>query len=407
MLICSGDRDSFQLVDDHIDRALPDARGLRDDADDPRGGRGALRRPPESLPGPRRDGRRDLRQPARRARRRARASRRSGSTSTTASTASSRTPTRSPARRASRCASTSATCCATAAQRVGARPRAAAAPDRPGACSPGTATRCTRSSTASSSGCCATACSRRCRPTSPTSPPAPPSTAPSSRPVSFAGWLAEHASGESLTGVEVAGTVGRRHRPAHVGRAGRRRAGGSCVDRRRRDQRRRRDGAGRVARRPGPAQGAARREGPDARAGRAGLAAARARRRHRSVGLPLAPRPALLRPGRPHAALPAPRAEERGGVHRPAVASTSTATPRSRRSRCSKANAVVDLAAALETELDDARRLQPARRRRAAAGRRAREDGAGRHRGRHRPPHRRSRRSSPAGSSRLPTTPTT
>ena len=45
MLICTGDRDSFQLVDERHHRDLPDARGLRDGADDPRGGRGALRRP--------------------------------------------------------------------------------------------------------------------------------------------------------------------------------------------------------------------------------------------------------------------------------------------------------------------------------------------------------------------------
>ena len=89
--------------------ALPDARRLRDGADDPGGGRGQVRRPAGALSRPRRHRGGDLRQPARACPVSARATRPAGSTSTTAWTTSSPMPTRSPARRARRCASTSAT----------------------------------------------------------------------------------------------------------------------------------------------------------------------------------------------------------------------------------------------------------------------------------------------------------
>ena len=56
-------------------------------------------------------------------------------------------------------------------------------------------------------------------------------------------------------------------------------------------------------------QGAARREGPDAGAGGARLVAAGAGQRHRPGGLPRPTRPAVLRPGRPDAALPQARAQ--------------------------------------------------------------------------------------------------
>ena len=62
---------------------------------------------------------------------------------------------------------------------------------------------------------------------------------------------------------------------------------------------------------PERGQGAPRRQGPDAGAGRPRLGAARAGQRHRPRRLPRPPRPALLRPGRPHAALPQARAAHR------------------------------------------------------------------------------------------------
>ena len=70
---------------------------------------------------------------------------------------------------------------------------------------------------------------------------------------------------------------------------------------------------------PARAQGAARRQGPDAGAGRARLDARRARAGHRAVGLPRAPRPTQLRPGRPDPALPQARAQG-GGVRGPGSA---------------------------------------------------------------------------------------
>ena len=110
VLILTGDRDSLQLVTDDVDRALPDARGLRPGPDDARRrSRTKYGVPPRPLPRARgaSSARPPTTCPASRAS--ARATPPSGSTSTTASTTSSPTPTRSPARRARRCASTSAT----------------------------------------------------------------------------------------------------------------------------------------------------------------------------------------------------------------------------------------------------------------------------------------------------------
>ncbi len=173
------------------------------------------------------------------------------------------------------------------------------------------------------------------------------------------GWLAEHASGESLTGVEAQGQwgggTGQLTSVALADATG----GAAWIDAAEISADDETVLAGWLAD-PRPAQGAARREGSDARAGRAGLAAAWARRRHRPLGLPLAPRPALLRPGRPHVALPAPRAEERGGVDRPADlrprrrlrarAGVDAEGERRRRPRCGARD-----------RARDARRLQPAR----------------------------------------------
>ena len=120
-------------------------------------------------------------------------------------------------------------------------------------------------------------------------------------------WLTAHTA-EGRTGVTVQGrwgsgtgevwsvalAAGRRHR---------------CLGRRGR-------GLARGRRRPGdlvatlPAhQGAPRRQGADARAGGARVAAAGAGQRHRPGGVPRPTRPALLRPGRPDAALPQARAQ--------------------------------------------------------------------------------------------------
>ena len=108
-LICSGDRDSFQLVDDDTTVIYP-MRGVSEmKRMTPAAVRGAVRRAARrATPSSPRS---SARPPTtcRACPASARATRPSGSTSTTASTTSSPTPTRSPARRARRCASTSAT----------------------------------------------------------------------------------------------------------------------------------------------------------------------------------------------------------------------------------------------------------------------------------------------------------
>ena len=83
---------------------------------------------------------------------------------------------------------------------------------------------------------------------------------------------------------------------------------------------RRRGGAGGVAGRPGRAQGGARRQGGAARPARPRLGPERADQRHRAGRVPGPAGAAQLRPRRPRAALPAPRAarRERAG-ERPAV----------------------------------------------------------------------------------------
>ena len=107
---------------------------------------------------------------------------------------------------------------------------------------------------------------------------------------------------------------------------------------------------------PAPRQGAARRQGPDARAGGARVAAAGAGQRHRPGGVPRPARPALLRPGRPDAALPQARAQ---AGRRPmtgqltfdalddSVSSDATDTA------MLHARAVVDLADALDDEIEE------------------------------------------------------
>ena len=88
---------------------LPDARRLGDEADDPGGGRGALRPAAGPLSRAGRAGGGELGQPARASRASDRRRQPSGSPCTTASTTWSTTPRRSRARRARACASTSTT----------------------------------------------------------------------------------------------------------------------------------------------------------------------------------------------------------------------------------------------------------------------------------------------------------
>ncbi len=155
--------------------------------------------------------------------------------------------------------------------------------------------------------------------------------------------------------------------------------------------------AGVAGRRVGT-QGAARREGSDAGVRGPRLGAARRHQRHRAVGVPRDARPAQLRPGRPRAALPAPRAAGRGGRRR------RTAGVRPRRRRRHRGRRV--RRAAGPGRLRAGRRPRhrageqgghrAAARPRAAAGRRAGRHGARRHRGRHRAPRRTWSRSSAA-----------
>ena len=103
-------------------------------------------------------------------------------------------------------------------------------------------------------------------------------------------------------------TVGLGHRRGLVrGLRGRRRH--RRLGRRRRGLARGRRGAHDLVRRRRAHQGAPRREGPDARAGGARVVAAGTGQRHRPGGVPRPTRPAVLRPGRPDAALPQARAQ--------------------------------------------------------------------------------------------------
>ena len=117
----------------------------------------------------------------------------------------------------------------------------------------------------------------------------------------------------------------------------------------------RRGGPRRVAGRPGRAQGRARRQVGAARAARPRLDAARADQRHRAGRLPVPARAAQLRPGRPGAAAPAPRAA--ASTARPTAGSCPCSAVRRRPTRpgptprwCA-ASAVGELADALDAEL--------------------------------------------------------
>ena len=265
------------------------------------------------------------------------------------------------------------------------------APGRPGAAAVGPRTRCTRSSTASSSGCCATGSSRR------STAEEPRSTTRLRR--STARVL---GAGERRRLARRARVRRARGSASHVARALGRPAPASvtalalaAADGGRRLGRRRPRStpttttalAG-LARRPGAAQGAARRQGPDARAGRA--------RAGRCAGSTATPRCRRTSSGPTSAPTTWPTSPLRylkrelraGGRRRPASSAFdgSTATPAPRGPRCCTPARSLDLADGARRRARGARRHPAARRRRAAAGRRARRDGADRHRGRRRPP---------------------
>ena len=135
-------------------------------------------------------------------------------------------------------------------------------------------------------------------------------------------------------------------------------------------------------------QGAPRRQGPDARAGGARLAAARTGQRHRPGGVPRPARPALLRPGRPDAALPQARAQAGRHRRRPADLRRPRRLGRHRRHRHRDAARPRGRRPRRRARPRDrgARRHPPAGRGGAAAHRPAGADGADRHRRRRRPP---------------------
>ena len=279
--ILTGDRDSLQLVSEHHHRALPDARRLRAGPDDARRpSRTKYGVPPhrypelaalvgeasDNLPGVPGVGPEDRRQV--------------DHTSTTASTTSSPTPTRSPARRASAARAPRRRDPQPPAQRAGVRPRPGADARPTWPCSRGTARRCTRSSTAWSSGCCATGSSRRSTSEEEIDESGLRRSTGTRLGARRGGGLARRARADAgpRVGVQVAGhlaaparaTCSRRVALAADDAA-------AWVDAERARPRGRR-GPRRLARRRATPQGAARRQGPDARPGRPRLAAARARR---------------------------------------------------------------------------------------------------------------------------------
>ena len=110
VLICTGDRDALQLVNDDVTVLYP-VKGVSELARmTPAAVETKYGVPPGALPRPGGARRRDQRQPAGHPRASARRPPPSGSCSTTVSRGSSRTRTRCPARRGSRCATTSSRC---------------------------------------------------------------------------------------------------------------------------------------------------------------------------------------------------------------------------------------------------------------------------------------------------------
>ena len=128
-------------------------------------------------------------------------------------------------------------------------------------------------------------------------------------PGELAGWLDEHATGER-TGVDVIGHwgSGRGDVSALALAAG----GGAAYVDVDRAQQRRRERAGRLAGRPRPAQGDARRQGPAAGDLGPRLGSGRSDLGHPAGGVPDPAGPADLRPGRPDHPLPEAGAQGRG-----------------------------------------------------------------------------------------------
>ena len=309
MLICTGDRDAFQLVTDARDGALPAQGRLRDDALHAGGGRGEVR--PH-------------------ARRSTPTSRRCAATRATTCPAS-RAWGRRPRPSGSASSATSTTLVARVDEvkgKAGDNLRAHLAAvmqnrqltelvrDVPLEVGPGdlagpagTATRCTRSSTPWSSGCCATGCTRR---STGAEPEAEEGFDVAERrvlaPGELGAWLAEHARAGARIGLHSAAPGGaapatwpasRWRRPTDRGLV--RRPGPTST---RPTSRRSPPGwptrrSPRRARRQGPAARALRRAAGSC----AGVPATpRWRRTSRMPGQ------RVLRPRRPRAALPAPRA---------------------------------------------------------------------------------------------------
>ena len=114
-------------------------------------------------------------------------------------------------------------------------------------------------------------------------------------PADVPGWLEKHAGPGDSVGLHVVGTWARG--AGDVTAAGRGHGGRpGGIHRRHRARRRGRAGGWCLARRLAPAQGAARRQGAAAVVGSPRVGPAGHRHRHRSRGLPRAARPALLRP---------------------------------------------------------------------------------------------------------------
>ena len=330
VLIVTGDRDAFQLVNERRDRPHTRSGVSRHAPHDPRGGAGEVRPVARAVPGLRRAARRPQRQPARHPRRRARRPPPSGSSSTaTLAELVDRRRRGQGQDRRHRCAPRLADVIRNRhADR--ARPRRAARgrPARPAAARRGTATRSTRSSTRCSSGSCASGSTQRCPPSSPEADQGFDVERPPAR--RRARWrVARRArpAGSGRVGVHVRGTwergTGTRRRRSRWPTADGARRLRSTSTHAHAD-----DDAALAAGSPTPTRP---RRVHDAKGPMLALAAQAA---GRSPGSPATPRSrptwrcpvsGVVRPGRPRAALPAPRAARRGPP------SDGQLTPRRRR----------------------------------------------------------------------------
>ena len=317
VLILTGDRDSIQLVTDRSTVLYP-MRGVSDLARmTPAWVAGQVRRAAVALPRDRRAGGGDLGQPARRARRRCglrrqvdqpvRRARQRHHPRRRDPGQEGRGAARAPRRRDPQ----------PPAQRAGPRPRRWTWLRPTSRCGRGTGTRCTRCSTAWSSGVLRDRLFETLSSEEEIEEGGFDMSTNLLGAGQLAGWLAEHATAGDRVGVHVVGRWGAGSGDV-TGVALATTDGHRGVHRRRRPRRRRPGRAGDLARRPEAAEGPARRQGTDARARGVGDAAVRARPRHRAVGVPRPARPALLRPGRPHRPLPQARAQAGRRRRRPA-----------------------------------------------------------------------------------------